>query len=56
MQFPELQRSLDNNNDIELLPGGFPIVLNNIIVGGIGISGGNFDQDKSIGEYALKAV
>jgi glc operon protein GlcG len=55
-QFPELQRSLDNNEDVELLPGGFPVLLNDIVVGGIGISGGNFDQDRAIGEYAVNVV
>ncbi|MBD1393416.1 GlcG/HbpS family heme-binding protein [Mucilaginibacter glaciei] len=55
-QFPELQRSLDHNNDIELLPGGFPVVINSIVIGGLGISGGNFDQDRIIGEYAIKVI
>jgi len=55
-QFSELKNSLDNNKDIELLPGGFPIRLDELVVGGIGISGGNFDQDKSIAEYSLKGT
>jgi len=47
---------LDNNVDVKLLPGGFPVLLNDIIVGGFGVSGGNFDEDKSIGEYAISIL
>ncbi len=31
--------------DVIMLEGGLPISLNNKIVGGIGVSGGNFEQD-----------
>lgn len=52
IQFPELKRSLDSNPDIELLPGGFPLFCDDQVIGGIGISGGNFDQDRLIAEFA----
>ena len=36
-----------------LLPGGFPIVAEGACLGGLGIAGGDFQQDIAIGEYAL---
>ncbi len=36
--------------------GGFPIVVNDEVVGGIGISGGNGEQDTAVGTAALKAL
>ena len=56
IKFPELIKSLDNNKDIELLAGGFPIIINNITIGGIGIAGGNFEQDRVIGECVIKMM
>lgn len=35
--------------------GGFPIEYNGQIVGGLGVSGGNGDQDKAVGAAALDA-
>ncbi|RCW45834.1 uncharacterized protein GlcG (DUF336 family) [Halopolyspora algeriensis] len=35
--------------------GGFPLVYNGNVVGGVGISGGNGEQDKAVGAAALKA-
>jgi uncharacterized protein GlcG (DUF336 family) len=36
--------------------GGFPIVVNDEVVGGIGISGGNGQQDTEVGMAALNAL
>ncbi|MDF2650119.1 MAG: CDP-alcohol phosphatidyltransferase [Paenibacillus sp.] len=36
--------------------GGFPIVINGEVVGGVGISGGNGEQDTAVGTAALKAL
>ncbi|MBB6675334.1 GlcG/HbpS family heme-binding protein [Cohnella nanjingensis] len=36
--------------------GGFPIVVNGEVVGGIGVSGGTGDQDKAAGLAALNAL
>jgi uncharacterized protein GlcG (DUF336 family) len=36
--------------------GGFPIVVNGEVVGGIGLSGGNGEQDTACGVAALKAL
>jgi uncharacterized protein GlcG (DUF336 family) len=35
--------------------GGFPIVHEGQVIGGVGISGGNGEQDKAVGAAALKA-
>ena len=36
--------------------GGVPITLNGQVIGGIGISGGNADQDQAAAETALRAL
>lgn len=36
--------------------GGFPIVVNGDVVGGLGISGGNGEQDTTVGIACLKAL
>lgn len=35
--------------------GGFPMVYQDEVIGGVGISGGNGEQDKAVGAAALKA-
>ncbi|MDQ6598606.1 heme-binding protein [Bacillus salipaludis] len=36
--------------------GGFPIVVNGEVIGGIGVSGGNGEQDTAVGTAALQAL
>lgn len=36
--------------------GGFPIVINGEVIGGVGISGGNGEQDIAVGTAALRAL
>lgn len=36
--------------------GGFPIVVNNEVIGGVGVSGGNGEQDTAVGVAALEAL
>jgi uncharacterized protein GlcG (DUF336 family) len=36
--------------------GGFPIVVNGEVIGGVGISGGNGEQDTAVGTAALQAL
>ncbi|WP_044339904.1 GlcG/HbpS family heme-binding protein [Rossellomorea aquimaris] len=36
--------------------GGFPIVVDDEVIGGIGVSGGNGEQDTAVGTAALKAL
>ena len=55
-KLPELQKAFDKDVNIVTIAGGFPIVVDGNIVGGIGISGGDFNQDKMIGEKALEAI
>lgn len=38
------------------LGGGYPIIENGLVVGGIGVSGGNVAQDRQIAEKALTAL
>jgi uncharacterized protein GlcG (DUF336 family) len=44
------------NGKFAVFVGGFPIVINDEVVGGIGISGGNGEQDTAVGTAALKAL
>jgi uncharacterized protein GlcG (DUF336 family) len=36
--------------------GGYPIKIDGAIVGGIGVSGGHYEQDMKVAEAALKAL
>ncbi|WNC16031.1 heme-binding protein [Brevibacillus brevis] len=36
--------------------GGFPVVVNGQVVGGVGVSGGNGEQDTAVGTAALRAL
>lgn len=36
--------------------GGFPIVVNGEVIGGVGVSGGNGEQDIAVGTAALEAL
>ncbi len=36
--------------------GGFPVVVNGAVIGGVGLSGGNGEQDTACGLAALKAL
>lgn len=38
------------------MEGGYPIMLDGQCIGGIGVSGGDWEQDKTIAQTALKAV
>ncbi|MDQ2771716.1 MAG: heme-binding protein [Bacteroidota bacterium] len=55
-KFPALQASFAANPAISGLPGGFPLVWQDAVVGGIGIAGGNFEQDQAIGAAGVSAV
>ena len=53
-KFPALQSSFASNPDIETLPGGVPVIREGRVLGGLGVAGGNFGQDQSIAEKAIK--
>ena len=55
-QFPALAASFQANPDISGLPGGLPITWNGAVVGGLGIAGGNFEQDRAIAESAVASL
>lgn len=38
------------------IPGGYPIKVENIYIGGLGIAGGTVDQDKAIAVATIKAI
>jgi uncharacterized protein GlcG (DUF336 family) len=38
------------------IDGGFPLIENGITIGAIGVSGGNYDQDRRVAERALGAL
>lgn len=44
------------NGRFAVFVGGFPIVVDNEVVGGVGLSGGNGEQDTACGVAALKAL
>ena len=52
-QFPALADSFDGNTEISGLPGGLPIRWQGAVVGGLGVAGGNFEQDRLIAEAAV---
>ena len=56
LQNPARMASLPNVPRVTLLAGGFPITDGDVVVGGIGVSGGTPDQDMEIGEAALAAL
>jgi ATP:cob(I)alamin adenosyltransferase len=49
---------IENSNDgrIILFGGGYPIYSNGKILGGIGVSGGSVEEDKTVAEYVLKRI
>ena len=56
LENPARMASLPNVPRVTLLAGGFPITDGDVVVGGIGVSGGTPDQDVEIGEAALAAL
>lgn len=52
-QDPKLNAAFTGSTDVSLLPGGFPVVVDGVCIGGVGISGGHYSQDHAVGEKAL---
>ncbi|WP_020603888.1 GlcG/HbpS family heme-binding protein [Spirosoma spitsbergense] len=52
-KFPALQASFNANPEISGLPGGFPVLWEGVVVGGLGVAGGNFEQDQAVGAAAI---
>lgn len=53
---PPLLHSLTHQQDLIFFGGGYPITVNNQIIGGIGVSGGHYSQDQQCAEAALAAL
>lgn len=47
--------ALLNDSRLNILPGGMPILVDDVVVGGLGIAGGYYMQDRAIAEYAMAA-
>lgn len=55
-KFPALQASFATNPAISGLPGGFPLVWQDTLMGGVGVAGGNFEQDQAVGAAGIAAL
>jgi glc operon protein GlcG len=53
---PLMADVLRNDPNIFIFPGGVPIVRSGKCIGGLGVSGGNMQQDRSIAEAAVAAA
>lgn len=53
-QDPKLTAAFTGSPDVSLLPGGFPVIVEGVCIGGVGISGGHYSQDQAVGEKALQ--
>ncbi len=51
---PQIYHDLISHPKVTALPGGFPIYHNARLIGGIGVSGGNADQDQAIAKAGRK--
>ena len=55
-KFPALAVAFAGNAEVSGLPGGVPIRWQGAVVGGLGVAGGNFEQDRLIAEAALATL
>jgi len=53
---PILREGVHDFNDFMLMGGGMPIVVNNQLVGAIGISGGHYEKDQQCAQAALDFI
>lgn len=51
-----IHTGLLHHPDVTGLPGGLPVMLGGVLVGGIGVSGGSGDQDEMIVQAGLSAL
>jgi len=50
---PLVITALTASGDMLIVPGGFPLIVDNVCVGGLGIAGGHYSEDVMLGEKAL---
>lgn len=55
-KIPSLQRAFDKDANLLTLPGGFPLFVAGQLIGGLGVAGGDFEQDKLVAEKAAQAI
>ncbi|GAB2607453.1 GlcG/HbpS family heme-binding protein [Spirosoma areae] len=55
-QQPTLQYAISSQADVLAVAGGMPIVVDGQCIGGLGIGGGNFEQDQAIAEKAMQSL
>lgn len=55
-QDPVMLASFTNLPNIVLIPGGYPIMIGEALVGSIGVSGGSAEQDQQCAEAGLAAI
>jgi uncharacterized protein GlcG (DUF336 family) len=53
---PPLLHGIVNTPRLVVFGGGYPIMENGKVIGGIGVSGGHYDQDAAVAREALAAV
>jgi uncharacterized protein GlcG (DUF336 family) len=53
---PPLLHGITHTPRLVVFGGGYPIVVNKQVVGGIGVSGGHYSEDMDVAEFALKAI
>ncbi len=53
---PVLVAAIDGVEHVLVVPGGFPVQVDGVTVGGLGIAGGHYAQDQQIGEKALAVI
>lgn len=53
---PMVLTALHASGDMLIVPGGFPMILDKMCVGGFGIAGGHYSEDVMLGEQALAAM
>lgn len=49
-----LWRAVSSNPDTFLVPGGFPLIHDGVCIGGVGVSGGKYQDDVKIAEAAAE--
>ncbi len=55
-QDPLIAAAMAKDPDIFLLPGGLPIVVEGVPVGGLGVAGAHYSQDQAAAEAGLASI
>lgn len=53
---PELQFAIAKEPEVLAVAGGMPIIVKGTCIGGLGVGGGNFEQDQQIAEKAMQTL